>query len=318
MTVDGARFCEACGAELEPVDQAVEAEDEAATDRCVSCDAEDSIDDGYCLICGYKQPAPRDHVEIDLGTLAGVSDRGRRHRHNEDAMAFAVVPNGGVVVVCDGVSTTDNSDTASQVAVDAALATLLNAVKAGTETAQAMSEAALQAQAAVVQVPPLDGGQGNPSCTFVAAVVQGAHVTVAWLGDSRAYWLGDKPALLTTDHSWAAEVVTEGTFSPEQAAADPRASTITRWLGRDAPNVVPSVASFTFQSPGRVVVCSDGLWNYLPDVVQLAGHRALNEATLLEQAIALTAFANESGGHDNITVALVSTSPLADTDPAAP
>jgi serine/threonine protein phosphatase PrpC len=255
------------------------------------------------LVCGHKQPDARDHIEVDHGRVAGVTDRGQRHHQNEDAMALAVTDRGAAIVVCDGVSTTDNSYEASQAAADAALAILLTT---GDEPERAMIAAAAAAQAAVADVPSGGGGLGNPSCTFVAALVDGSDVTVGWLGDSRAYWLGSEPCLLTQDHSWATEMVAAGAMTPEEAARDPRASTITRWLGRDAPDVDPSVAKYSL-GQGRLLLCSDGLWHYAPQPETLATNPALTAPTLVDQARGLADFANTAGGHDNITVVLAET-----------
>lgn len=290
--VAGASFCEACGAGLDGL---------AEGPTCGECGTRATEDsDGYCAVCGHRLPGPRDHLAIDLATAAGVTDRGRRHHHNEDAMAVALIENGSAIVVCDGVSTTANSELASQAAADAALDAL---TRPGVEPAQAMLEAAAAARRAVAGVPSAGPGAGNPSCTFVAALVQADDVTVGWLGDSRAYWLGPDPRLLTSDHTWAAEVAASGEMTIEQAVADPRGGSITRWIGVDAPDIEPSVARFSFDA-GVLLVCSDGLWNYAPDAATLATHPALHERELIEQAGALVRFANESGGHDNITVVL--------------
>ncbi|MBT5753416.1 MAG: serine/threonine protein phosphatase, partial [Acidimicrobiaceae bacterium] len=88
---------------------------EAPRNPCVSCAAAaaEITDDGWCQICGTKQPAPEDHVVADHGWFAIVSDRGRVHRTNEDAGAVAARATGVALVVCDGVSSTDQSQHAS-------------------------------------------------------------------------------------------------------------------------------------------------------------------------------------------------------------
>ena len=74
-------------------------------------------------------PPTPDHAEVDLGTAAGVTDRGLRHQRNEDAMALQSeqTPDGLVVVavVCDGVSSSPRPDEASLAAAQAALPVLL-------------------------------------------------------------------------------------------------------------------------------------------------------------------------------------------------
>ena len=94
----------------------------------------------------------------------------------------------------------------------------------------------------------------------------------------------------------------------DAAEADSRAHSITRWLGADSHDPVARCASLTVDSPGWLLACSDGLWNYCSPAEDL---RRLVAATVEERgsdpvalAQGLIDFANGQGGHDNITVAL--------------
>jgi serine/threonine protein phosphatase PrpC len=133
-----------------------------------------------------------DHQEVDLGLIAGVTDRGLRHRENEDAMELAVVPAADgpvlVAVVCDGVSTSIRPAEASLAAAQAAAKVLRAAAQDGTDLTEASSAAVRSAEAAVASLAQSPGGVG--SATFVSAVITGSAATLCWLGDSRAYWLG--------------------------------------------------------------------------------------------------------------------------------
>ncbi|HET7488141.1 MAG TPA: protein phosphatase 2C domain-containing protein [Acidimicrobiales bacterium] len=300
--VPGDRFCEACGADLPDPEAAVEQQQGPA---CPSCGAEAAaVADGYCGVCGMRQPATADHVEAGGAGAGAVSDRGKRHHRNEDAFALHVDEGGGRVlaVVCDGVSTTVDPDEASRAAADAALAALLD----GGDLTAAHAAAQQAVLAVSTEEPPPE--LGWPSSTFLAAVVRDPAVELATLGDCRTFWLpaSGTPSTLTEDDSWAAEQIAAGEMSPEEAYADPRAHTITRWLGRDAdPAWSPRLASFRAEGPGRLVLCSDGLWNDAPsaEAVAAAGDPADGDALALARR--LTDFANRSGGHDNITVVVV-------------
>jgi serine/threonine protein phosphatase PrpC len=306
--VAGDRFCEACGADLpftEPVPVAEPPVDDVAVGPpCVSCGAAATqIVDGYCGVCGMKQPAPRDHSEVSDAGVAAVSDRGRKHHRNEDAFALRRQESGRILaVVCDGVSTTVNPDLASQAAADAALAVL--------ESAGDLAAAKAAAQDAVEGVPgdPQPPDLGWPSCTFLAGVVDAASVDLATLGDCRTYWLpaDGPPVLVTEDDSWAAEQVAAGALTAEEAMGSPLAHTITRWLGRDADREwQPRLAHLDLTGPGLLVLCSDGLWNYAPTAEEVASAAAGEEGELVDVARRLVDFANEHGGHDNITVIVV-------------
>ena len=133
-----------------------------------------------------------DHQEIDLSLMAGVTDRGLRHRQNEDAMELAVVPAADgpvlVAVVCDGVSTSIRPAEASLAAAQAAAEVLRTAAQDGTDLTEASSAAVRSAEDAVASLAESPGGVG--SATFVSAVITSSAATLCWLGDSRAYWLG--------------------------------------------------------------------------------------------------------------------------------
>jgi serine/threonine protein phosphatase PrpC len=262
-------------------------------------------------------PSSRDHAEVDLGPAAGVSDRGLRHHRNEDAMALAAeqAPDGPVVVavVCDGVSSSARPDEASQVAAQAALPVLVAAVRAGGD----LGEAALAAVAAARHaIADLQGPGGDTSATtFVSAVASGYEVTLCWLGDSRAYWLGqsaEESRLLTRDDSVAGGMIAAGLVDEAAAMASPHAHVLTRWLGGEAadladdPERAPHVERFTPPGAGSLLICSDGLWNYMAESANLAGlalPKALTDP--LGAAGDMVKFAVDAGGADNITVVLI-------------
>lgn len=349
---DGATWCEACGQDLnaEPLP------------ACESCGEREVTDEGYCGVCGHKQPEERDHMEFGSDGLIAVTNKGKRHRHNEDAVAVghALDSHGNVtasaLVVCDGVSSTPGSAEASEAAANAALSALVEglsdpafasqtdapsegaAISGATESdgaptvtvegettpkedpadgdtgtpsaaggagsasqeataIQRLIETATRAaQAEAAAAPEIESNHpgssgGPPSSTFVTTVVEadehGVDVNVGWLGDSRAYWLGEEPLLLTTDHE------VEGS--------------LTRWIGADSPNPTPDLASFRFKGLGYLVACSDGLWRYAPTAQELKDlvHRLVDQgAAGTALGAQLIDFANDNGGHDNISAAV--------------
>jgi serine/threonine protein phosphatase PrpC len=144
-----------------------------------------------------------------------------------------------------------------------------------------------------------------PSTTIVAAMVVDGTATLGWVGDSRAYWIADGTGRqLTSDHSWMNSVVSAGEMTPEQAARDPQAHAITRWLGADAgENSRADILHFPISAPGCLLLCTDGLWNYAPDPRQLA--QLIQAPDALAAARSLVEFAIAQGGHDNITAILL-------------
>jgi serine/threonine protein phosphatase PrpC len=306
-------FCEVCGAELAPA--AVSSGAAGGAHECPLCAADGRASagvspEGYCEFCGRKVPSGRDREELNVGLAAGVTDRGLRHARNEDAMALAATRvSGGPValaVVCDGVSSSPRPDEASLSAVRAAAGSLLSAVRAGDDQAAASAAAVRSAGRAVGD---LAGPEGAPAATYASAVVDGAGVTVCWLGDSRVYWLAADVSgsrCLTTDDSLAEELVEAGRATVAEAMASPQAHVITRWLGADLPEPEPHVGRFEPPGQGVVLLCSDGLWNYQPAATELAA-MALPAALTdpLAAAAALVKFAVDAGGADNITTVLM-------------
>jgi PPM family protein phosphatase len=276
----GATFCEACGRRLV---------------TCTHCGGGVG-DDGYCESCGMMAERESDHAEHEAGAAgAAVTDRGKRHHRNEDAVFYSALDDGAAVVVCDGVSASARADEASSTAASVAGPALVG----GATPADALA-------AASEAVSALGSDHDSPACTVVAAVVRGGTVSWASVGDSRAYWVPSSgPATqLTEDDSWARHAVELGA-DPSTAMLSPQAHAITAWLGADAPALRPGTGSRVFDEPGTLVLCSDGLWNYLTDPADFADTvRGYLDQGPIAAARALVDFANERGGADNITVAL--------------
>jgi serine/threonine protein phosphatase PrpC len=276
--------------------------------------------DGYCTQCGARARSPRDHyTEQPAAWVGGACDIGLYHRRNEDAMALAAAaaPNSrAVLVVCDGVTTSQDSDVASLKGARAACASLWSAQPQGLQgvadshaaaMAQALRDAVAAADRAVIAATAPDSA--NPaSATFAAALIADDRLYYANLGDSRVYWFPDagEAVQLSTDHSLAQAQIDEG-VTRETAEASVLAHTITKWLGRDAVDPDPSVGDLALDQPGWVLVCSDGLWNYASEPSAL--RPVLDEALAggagpLAAAERLVEWANDQGGHDNVTAAL--------------
>jgi len=151
-----------------------------------------------------------------------------------------------------------------------------------------------------------------PSCTYTAAVVipstDGAQIAMGNVGDSRIYWLPEKEAdasQLTVDDSLSQELMATG-LAADSPAVLRGAHTITRWLGADSepqPWADSSVQVVTVTGPGVVLLCSDGLWNYLPGADDLARFCAGKQPAAA--AHELVEFALGAGGQDNITVVVL-------------
>ncbi len=259
-------------------------------------------------VAGDPSPIRNHYTVVPAPWVAGCSDIGTRHRTNQDALCLAASPapaSRAVLVVSDGVSTAAGAEQASLVASEEACSVLMRAHAAGAAMADAFNSAFIQAHQAVVT----EGTADEPAaCTLVAATVGDGLIRVGNIGDSRAYWVGDDgvSCLMTQDDSMAQARMLLG-MSREEAEHSVQAHSITRWLGRNATDLAPTLVEFSPESSGWLIVCTDGLWNYasspeeLSSVVRKAQRQNSGAAALAE---ALVAWAISCGGRDNITVAV--------------
>lgn len=160
-----------------------------------------------------------------------------------------------------------------------------------------MLEAVRDAQKMIQREAP---GSGT---TLTAALVIGQQVTVAHVGDSRAYFIFPDGRIepITRDHSLVKRLEELGHITPEEAVNYPHRNVLYRALGQGE-LLDPDIFTVAFPQPGFLMICSDGLWGVVAeqDIV-----RSINEAPNLQRACQnLVTAANTAGGPDNISVIL--------------
>ncbi len=247
-------------------------------------------------------PAPQDAVldseafavaTQDHGALrmAGATHQGKARDHNEDCFALRVLP--AVAVVSDGVGGLEHGAQASRRVCEALM----------RETPQhTLPSAVLQQVHQELRQQAASGESGRSGATAVAALVDGTTLNLYWAGDSRAYLLrGGQLEALTSDHSFVGKMVEIGAITAEEALRHPGRNIITNAVGISTNALVVSEKQLSMQPGDRIMLCSDGLYAYLPeaDMLQIlrqeahagAAVRALMRATLIR---------TEAG--DNVTV----------------
>ena len=160
-----------------------------------------------------------------------------------------------------------------------------------------MLEAVRDAQRAIQHEAP---GSGT---TLTAALVLGQQVTIAHVGDSRAYFVypDGRTEPITRDHSLVKRLEELGHITPEEAVNYPHRNVLYRALGQGE-LLDPDIFTVAFPQPGYLMICSDGLWGVVAeqDIV-----RSIIEAPSLQRACQnLVSAANAAGGPDNISVIL--------------
>src|SRR5512133_1529571 len=155
-----------------------------------------------------------------------------------------------------------------------------------------------EAQRAIQKEAP---GSGT---TLTAALIVGQQVTVAHVGDSRAYFIHQDGRVepITRDHSLVKRLEELGHITPEEAANYPHRNVLYRALGQGEV-LDPDIFTLGFPQTGQLMICSDGLWGVISEQDLVL---AVNEAPNLQRACQnLVNAANAAGGPDNISVVLV-------------
>jgi len=233
-------------------------------------------------------------------TWAAGSHRGRIRDNNEDS----VFPETGgqtdgplVVAVADGMGGHVGGEVASRLAIEAI----------STETDSPIAERISAANRLIltkVQANPQLRGMGTT--LTAAALAPVGSLIVAHVGDSRAYlFRSGILEQLTTDHTVVAEYLRAGSIRPEDVATHPQRSMLTRALGL-YPEVEVDVIETKVRPGDRLMLCSDGL-SSMVDHERIAG--ALTNGAPEEAVWTLIEAANQAGGHDNITLAVVDVGP---------
>lgn len=245
----------------------------------------------------------------------GGTDIGQVRDENEDSIRCHSDPDYpfAYVVIADGMGGYSGGATASTIAADT-LQKQLNELLSSTFLACSPQQQQLMLRAALVEAIGisnrliLETKRTRPQfsqmgTTLVAAVIWQNFLIVAHIGDSRAYlWNNYGLQRLTRDHSVVQEMIDCGQLTPEQAQSSQVRNHITRALGV-AEQVEATVNSWTLTESALLLLCSDGLTEYLSDHTierVLATYRPA-----LECVYHFIDDANQCGGRDNISAGII-------------
>jgi PPM family protein phosphatase len=181
---------------------------------------------------------------------AARTDTGRQRHANEDSY-FARAP---VFVIADGMGGAQAGEVASKIATDA-----FDEPLSGDQTEQALAQRARDANKQIFDLARADESRSGMGTTLTAIALAGDEVSIAHVGDSRAYLYRDGDLRqLTRDHSLVEELRRQGRLTSEEAEEHPQRSIITRALGPEA-DVDPDVHSHQARPGDVFLLCSDGL-----------------------------------------------------------
>ena len=243
----------------------------------------------------------------------GVSDLGRVRTNNEDC--FRIVTPLNLFVLSDGMGGEAHGEIASALAVETLVKHCLEAEKniaapffgqvqpGWTARTKRLASAVHLANKSIFKSAEGHPEQHGMGATMTAAWIDGAKLSIAHVGDSRAYLLRAGNLLqLTQDHSLVAEQVRRGILTAAEAEESDMQSVLLRALGAQ-PEIEVDAEEHMLFARDVLLLCSDGLTRMVTEPEIAGTLQAETDPTIA--ANKLVALANERGGADNITVVVV-------------
>ncbi|MEM1484957.1 Stp1/IreP family PP2C-type Ser/Thr phosphatase [Oscillospiraceae bacterium PP1C4] len=239
--------------------------------------------------------------------IYGGTDKGRVRVSNQDAYAFSIINEStAYVILCDGMGGDPGGHIASTKAVEVIEQALIRGLTpqlAISSIKPVLISAVTAANAVIFDMSHADERLLGMGTTVVVAVLREDTLCIMHAGDSRAYLISENapPHQLTRDHSVVQLLVDSGRITEREARVHPKRNYITRALGVER-TVELEYMEQKFTA-GRLLICSDGLYNYAPP----EEHTGLIVTCASEQDLFLLIDeANKAGGADNITAVIVS------------
>lgn len=240
---------------------------------------------------------------------AGLSDVGLVRRQNQDR--WIADDELGLYLVADGMGGTFGGDLAADIVTQVLPKLLRQKLQDQTtledpQTAALVAEAISQMSDQLVRDAKEQLGVEAIGSTVVLMLIQDRHALVAHLGDSRAYLLRERRLeQLTKDHSITQLLLDCNEIQPDEVATHPSRGQLTRFVGMPGESL-PETQLVALQPNDRLLLCTDGLTGMLDD--ETIRNIVQNESDPKEACAQLVQAANESGGRDNITVLIASSS----------
>jgi protein phosphatase len=265
----------------------------------------------------------RAHLNVDAQSHAGMAGKNNEDRY---AVASFVLDKRDRIpvlfaVLADGIG----GHRAGEVAAELAVNHMMQAVARsdGRRIRDTIEDAVVEASDAIAAHAAANENLKGMGATCATAWIVGDKLHTAYVGDSRIYLIrGGRIQQLTVDHTWVQEAIEKGIITPEAARQHPNVHVIRRYLGSPTPPD-PDFRLKLFNDEGDqhaennqglqllpsdiLLLCSDGLtdlvWN--DEILEVIR----SKPNLREASRALIELANARGGHDNITVVLISVPP---------
>ena len=259
-----------------------------------------------------KQITPENNNELhEAGNLKVIvlSDLGNIRTNNEDMGMFFKVADENVIrekgyllIVADGMGGHQAGEVASKMATDIISREYFNQTGNGS-VEKKLSKVFALANKTIFEKSSSQKAYNGMGTTCTALVVIDQTVYFAHVGDSRAYvQKGNSIKQITEDHTYVQELVNSGDITAAEAATHPKRNILTNAMGTKADlRIDTGKCTFNFENNDRLLLCSDGLYDYLNDNEL---NEILQNNVLKNAAEYMVQEAKARGGHDNITVVL--------------
>jgi protein phosphatase len=237
--------------------------------------------------------------------VAADTHIGQKREDNEDVVVVSKTADVAFVVVCDGMGGFRGGKLASRLAADTMTEQVLRSLKSDmgeVSVRRVLESAAAAANVSVRQAAKNDLTLEGMGTTIVAVAATDKAAHIAHAGDSRAYLLRDDLLTqLTVDHTVIQMLIDRGDITRQDAKNHPHRHYITRAVGVED-NLRCDIFSIDLRDGDAILVCTDGLYNYV-------GYEELCALTAIafrgKSVAPLINGANQNGGGDNITAALI-------------
>lgn len=254
----------------------------------------------------------------------------------EDHIEVRFVQTGGgldlfVALVADGIGGHNCGEVASELTVQTTFAQIAaSPARSPSQIPQMLAEALMAANDVVYQESRRDLKKSGMGTTATIAAIHENNLYLANVGDSRAYLMRDqKLTQLSSDHTWAREMVHQGHLSVAEAAAHPKGGALVRSIGYEQQVAVDVGLYINGDEPEQqaqqhqglplaagdiILLCSDGLikerrnqpGNFVEDeeLLRLATKHSPDKA-----AAALVKKAVSRQADDNVSAIVVAIAP---------
>ncbi len=260
-----------------------------------------------------KSLPPLETSQLQVGYAQSV---GIQRDSNEDSLfthTTNLISNGrtinlGLYVIADGMGGHENGELASSIAVRKLSAYVINTFfipslssidqQLDISLQEVLRDGVMSAHQAI-KLAAIGGGT-----TLTAALVVGDQITIAHVGDSRAYAIDHTGhhQLLTHDHSLVKRLEEIGQITAEEASVHPKRNLLYRALGQ-GDQLEPDITSFSTHDWSKLILCTDGLWGVVPENEFLHIIASTTDPQIACEILIMSA--NSNGGPDNISVIMI-------------